>query len=132
MSKPDRVVYDFLYGNPPHGGMPDSQIRIGVEFEVGGTYENWGWIVERLTHAKDSRPTAYTKRTLGTGRTLEKAIEAAKVKILKDLEASDQEKCWCGKAMFIYKVEGDKRIPLCMEHNDFTNPSASHRKGLEA
>jgi hypothetical protein len=34
------IASDFLYWHPLGGGMPDCSIRIGVEFEVGGCYED--------------------------------------------------------------------------------------------
>lgn len=112
-------VRDFLMRHPPHGGMPDSRIRIGVEFEVGGCYETWGWIVERLEYVSESCPSCWQRRTLGTGGTLEHAIAKATETILKELEASKVEKCWCGKATAIHQTINGENVPFCSEHNAF-------------
>jgi hypothetical protein len=50
------------------GGMPDSSIRIGVEFEVGGCYEDWGFVIE-----ENGKP-------ISSGRTLKEAIDKLKTK----------------------------------------------------
>ena len=44
------MVKDFLYGG--HFGnkykdFPDSTLYIGTSFEVGGTYEDWGFVVKK-------------------------------------------------------------------------------------
>lgn len=56
------IASDFLYWHPLGGGMPDSSIRIGVEFEVGGCHEDWGFVIEQ------------NRRTISSGRTLKEAI----------------------------------------------------------
>ena len=60
------IASDFLYWHPLGGGMPDSSIRIGVEFEVGGCYEDWGFVIEQ------------NGRTISSGRTLKEAISKLK------------------------------------------------------
>ena len=62
------IASDFLYWNPLGGGMPDSSIRIGVEFEVGGCYEDWGFVIEQ------------NGRTISSGRSLKEAISKLKNK----------------------------------------------------
>lgn len=62
------IASDFLYWHPLGGGMPDSSIRIGVEFEVGGCYEDWGFVIEQ------------NGRTISSGRTLKEAISKLKEK----------------------------------------------------
>ncbi len=56
------IASDFLYWHPLGGGMPDSSIRIGVEFEVGGCHEDWGFVIEQ------------NGKTISSGRTLKEAI----------------------------------------------------------
>lgn len=104
----NRSVSDFLYWHTPLGGFPDSSIRIGVDFEVGGAYEDWGFVVEQKTKDGLKRITA--------GRTLEKAIESATKRIREEWEAKeDVKKCACGNKMAMYKRVDDKDIPICME-----------------
>jgi len=62
------IASDFLYWHPLGGGMPDSSIRIGVEFEVGGCYEDWGFVIE-----ENGKP-------ISSGRTLKEAIDKLKTK----------------------------------------------------
>lgn len=38
-------IEKFLYANPPLG-FPDKNMRIYCDFEVGGAYEDWGWVIE--------------------------------------------------------------------------------------
>lgn len=106
LEEENRSVREFLYSNPPLGGFPDSSLRLGVEFEVGGAYEDWGFVVERKG------------KTVASGRTLEQAMQKARVN-LKEEFAKDQtaEKCHCGNAMMIYRQNKDgTRTPLCQEH----------------
>lgn len=44
---PKDTIERFLFINPLGGGFPDKNITMGVDFEVGGAYETWGWIVYR-------------------------------------------------------------------------------------
>lgn len=99
------LVSDFLYNNPPLGGMPDQTLRIGVQFEVGGTYEDWGWVVER----KGKR--------IAAARTLKAVIEKARQILRQEFEASDKTKCHrCGKNEEAMKHQvGDKLLALCMD-----------------
>lgn len=57
------IASDFLYWHPLGGGMPNSSIRIGVEFEVGGCHEDWGFVIEQ------------NGKTISSGRTLKEAID---------------------------------------------------------
>ena len=66
------LASDFLYWNPLGGGMPDSSIWIGVDFEVGGAYEDWGFVIKR-THQQG-------EDIIATARTLKEAIEKARTK----------------------------------------------------
>ena len=36
-------LINLLYWNSPLG-CPDKRLTIGMEFEVGGTYEDWGFV----------------------------------------------------------------------------------------
>lgn len=38
-------IEKFLYYNAPTGGFPDESFTVGVKFEAGGAYEDWGWVV---------------------------------------------------------------------------------------
>jgi len=112
----DRMVYDFLYGMTPLGGMPDSTLRVGVEFEVAGAYEDWGFVVTRLQYIEGSpihKPT-YTEQKIATGRSLNEAIASARTYLQEEHAKSDSEKCQCGNAMAIYKKEEGINIPMCI------------------
>ena len=61
------LATEFLYSNPmTKDGFPDSNITIGVEFEVGGKYEDWGFVINRCD------------KKIAEGRTLAEAIENAR------------------------------------------------------
>jgi len=97
-----RSVMNFLYWNPPLGGMPDSSLRIGVEFEVGGAYADWGFVVEK------------NGEKVAVGRGLLDTLQNARKKLKEDFAKKNIEKCACGNETYIYKQENDKRIPLCV------------------
>lgn len=45
-----RTIRDFLMGGhfgKEYSNFPDSTLYIGTEFEVGGTYENWEFVVKK-------------------------------------------------------------------------------------
>lgn len=100
---------DFLYDNPELGGMPDSRYRIGVEFEIGGAYENWGYGIYRKEGDR--------WKLFAAGGNLETAIWKAREKQRKEFEESDETKCHrCGKnRMAMHQVVDGERLPLCME-----------------
>lgn len=37
-------IEKFLYSNSP-GGFPMQGFYVSTEFEVGGAYEDWGWVI---------------------------------------------------------------------------------------
>lgn len=71
------MATDFLYWNP-HGktDMPHSNTYIGVEFEVGGAHEDWGFVVAEFNYDKEIG--AYRRKVVGSGRRMAGAIESAK------------------------------------------------------
>lgn len=71
-------VTDFLKWKLHWGkhDFPDENILIGVEFEVGGHYEDWGFIVTRRIFHKDTEQ--WTFETIATGYNLHDALEEAK------------------------------------------------------
>jgi hypothetical protein len=75
----DRLVYQTLYapevGHPRFGHFPADDLMIGVQFEVGGAYEDWGWAVYQKYY--DEQKGCRTYRTVGSGRTLAAAVESA-------------------------------------------------------
>jgi hypothetical protein len=108
-------VTDFLYWNPPLGGMPDSSLRVGVDFEVGGAYEDWGFVVEQRKFNGDKK--TYDYRTVATGRGLVEALLNARKALKDEFDKKQVEKCVCGNEMVGYKEEKDgTRIPQCKEH----------------
>jgi hypothetical protein len=77
------IVTDFLYWKPQGGtGFPNNNIMIGVDFEIGGTYEDWGFGVYDVSYDKEKN--AYTKKCLASGRTLESAIDNYIKQSMKD------------------------------------------------
>ena len=66
------VVREFLYGG--HFGrkyydFPDSTLYIGTAFEVGGAYEDWGFVVKKWSEGK--------LKTIAAHRDLKGVIEKA-------------------------------------------------------
>jgi hypothetical protein len=77
------IVSEFLYWNvPPTNGFPDSTLMIGVEFEIGGAYENWGFGVYRVRYEKDG---LYSKKIIASGRSLETAIKNAREVLTREM-----------------------------------------------
>lgn len=77
------LASDFLYWNSLTGGFPDSNILIGVEFEVGGAYEDWGFIIYRKEYVKETgmktgEKPQFTMTAIASGRNLRTAIENAR------------------------------------------------------
>ena len=73
------IATDFLYWNSlgtDGKGFPDQNIYLGVEFEVGGCHEDWGFVVVRFDY--DKSKDAYKRTIVATGRSLEDAIKNAK------------------------------------------------------
>lgn len=74
-------VTNFLYHNPKGKiQFPDSTIYIGTGFEIGGTYEDWGFGVYQFQPSqKDEKTgqTLFTKKLIAEGRTIEQAINKA-------------------------------------------------------
>lgn len=70
----------FLYGGHKTGiNWPDTQIMLGVDFEIGGCHEDYGFGVYLVEYVSPSvRPTVYTKRCIASGRTLQEAIIKAR------------------------------------------------------
>jgi hypothetical protein len=54
-------------------------VYIGVEFEGGGCYEDWGFVVVKFNYDKEKD--AYKKSVISTGRNLEQAIKKARDKL---------------------------------------------------
>jgi len=76
------IATDFLYWNSlgtDGKGFPDQNVYLGVEFEAGGCYEDWGFIVVRFDYNKDKD--AYDRKVIASGRTLESAIAKARTSI---------------------------------------------------
>jgi hypothetical protein len=76
------IATDFLYWNSlgtDGKGFPDQNVYLGVEFEVGGTYEDWGFVVVRFDYNKDKD--AYDRKVIASGRNLESAIKEARTSI---------------------------------------------------
>jgi len=97
----NKSVSEFLYHNPPKGGFPDSRIRIGVAFEVGGTYEDWGYLVE------------YDGKRIAAGRTLRDTIDKARKIIREDFDKDTEvKKCNCGNEGIM--TRSDTGEWLCM------------------
>jgi hypothetical protein len=71
------VATDFLYWNP-HGkrDMPHENTYIGVQFEVGGAHEDWGFVVVEFNYDKEID--AYHRKVVGSGRGIIKAVDSAK------------------------------------------------------
>jgi len=102
LEEQNKNVQDFLYWNPPLGGFPDSKLRIGVGFEVGGAYENWGYVVEQ------------NGKTITTGRTLDETLTRARYILKKNYDEADSDhKCSCGNEGMI--VNNDTKEWLCTE-----------------
>jgi len=82
---------DFLYWNPLGGGFPNDNIAIRAEFEVGGTYENWGFSVFRLEFVQldENKRGLYRIRTIATGRSLNDAIEKARQSFAKNKDGEN-------------------------------------------
>ena len=66
------LTTDLLYWNSG-SGVPDIEIMIGVGFEIGGAYEDWGFGIYKVTY--DAEKQAYQKKLLSSGRSLKQAIE---------------------------------------------------------
>lgn len=106
---------DFLYSNPELGGMPDQQYCIGIEFEVGGAYEDWGFVVYRKVY-KDKQKHL---EPLATGRNLESAIYSARKKIRQEFEEKEDKsdlcyRCQKNKMAVTHRV-GKENKPLCLD-----------------
>lgn len=77
------IASDFLYWNAlGQGGFPSTTVYIGIEFEAC-SHEDFDFVVVEMCFDKErSGPTyfnaAYTRKRIAAGRTLEKALEAAK------------------------------------------------------
>jgi len=71
----DNEVLNFLYKNPPTG-FP-SNVTIGCEFEAGGAYENWGFVVRK------------DKNIVASHRDLIKCIEIARKRIVEAMSESE-------------------------------------------
>ena len=70
------IATDFLYCKPlGKTDMPHENVFIGVAFEVD-CHEDWGFFVVEFNYDKEIN--AFRKKIVGGGRTLRKAIEAAK------------------------------------------------------
>lgn len=76
------IVSNFFnphYGHHRFGHIPLQDFMISMEFEVGGAYEDWGWIM--YEKCKDPNTGVQTYRTFCTARTLEKLIQEAEKKL---------------------------------------------------
>ena len=73
----NRLVTDFLYWNKAGGpgSFPLENFVIGVEFEVGGCYENWGWCVYQKKYSKEIK--RYYLEPFVCARGLKSVIEKA-------------------------------------------------------
>lgn len=83
-------VKEFLYGRHINDGkfrMPDSSLFIGTGFEIGGTYEDWGFGVFRFKDGK--------MNCIAAARTIEDAIKKAQDKLSCD--HIWEENGWCNK-----------------------------------
>lgn len=90
MKMTDSVVRNFLYGghiNDDKFRMPDSSLFIGTGFEIGGTYEDWGFGVFKYSNNK--------MNLIASGRTIEEAITKAQKLFICDHEWGDNG--WCNK-----------------------------------
>lgn len=56
----------LLYLDPPLG-FPDKTIKVYCEFEVGGAYETWGWVIE------------HNGKVAGCHKFLDNALDQARV-----------------------------------------------------
>ena len=60
------TIEDLLYNNPPFGGFPmGGRLKVFTEFEAGGAYEDWGFVVQ------------LDGKTIAEGRNAKIAIENA-------------------------------------------------------
>lgn len=76
------LVTDFFlpsYGHNRFGNFPPEQFMISMEFEVGGTYENWGWIMYEKLYDNNTK----TYKTFCTARTLKDLLEKAEKLLAK-------------------------------------------------
>ena len=62
-----QAIIDFLYWGKPNHAWPRDDYSINTAFEVGGTYETWGWEVRKRS----------TGEVVGTGRFPSEAIKEA-------------------------------------------------------
>lgn len=75
-----RAIRDFLMGGHlgrEYSDFPDSTLYVGTAFEVGGTYENWGFIVKKWDTVKKEF------RLIATHRNLKGVIERAIINLNK-------------------------------------------------
>jgi len=70
------IATDFLYSSPLYGGFPDNNVMIGVDFEAGGCYETWGFVIYKKIF--DDTTMKYDLKTISEGRSLEQAIANAR------------------------------------------------------
>lgn len=88
MRRRGRVPVDYLPENveefyePPvghwrFGAFPPDRFVVGMAFEVGGTHEDWGWIMYEKTYVPESRPAAWTLTSFVQARTLTELIQKA-------------------------------------------------------
>ena len=72
------LVTDFFlppYGHSRFPNFPEDKFMISMEFEVGGAYEDWGWIMYQKYYDKENKVQTY--KTFCTARTLKDLIEKA-------------------------------------------------------
>lgn len=75
-----RTIRDFLMGGHQgreYSDFPDSNLYIGTAFEVGGAYENWGFVVRRWDTVKKEF------KLIATHRNLKGVIEKAIINLNK-------------------------------------------------
>ncbi len=63
------------------GAFPPDRFLVGMAFEVGGAYEDWGWIVYEKTYVPDSRPSCWRLTTFCSARTLGELLRKADLKM---------------------------------------------------
>lgn len=67
------------HGHPRFSSYPADQYMVGMEFEVGGAYEDWGWIM----YEKYTIDGVKSYKTFCTARTLDKLMEKAEIELTK-------------------------------------------------
>ena len=121
--KTGNAAYDLLFGEPPLGGFPDSTLFIGTEFEVGGCYETWGFVVKRREWHEGGKDGLCKLKTIATHRTLGGVCEKAREVLRGEFKESSVgsggqtgEKCYrCGEnEMAMYHTVDGENKPLCM------------------